>query len=224
VIASMTARIKHVPFAVALVLAIGTAFPDAPRAYLLSGPKWNTASVSYYINNTNLDLPGSAVDAAVRAGADAWFQQTTANFSFSYAGPSALTTNGMDNLNVVMFRNSSSGSAIATTYYWYSGNTMIDADIVFWDGAFRFFSGTSGCTGGSAFYIEDIAAHEFGHALGLGHSASTAATMYPSVSSCNQSNRMLDADDISGVVALYGTRSGGGAVPGAPRGLRITGS
>ena len=78
---------------------------------------------------------------------------------------------------------------------------IIDADVVFWDGAFTFFAGTSGCSGG--FYIEDIAAHEFGHALGLGHSTLAQATMYPSTSSCNVQNRSLDADDIAGVRALY---------------------
>lgn len=214
----MTSRVTRIiaPAVTAILLALGTVVPDA---YTLNGPKWSSASVPYYINSANLDLPGGAVEAAVRAGADAWAQQTNANFAFTYAGPSSLTTNTMDSTNVVMFRNASSGSAIATTYYWFSGSNLIDADIVFWDGAFRFFSGTSGCTGG--FYIEDIAAHEFGHALGLGHSTSTAATMYPSVSSCNQSNRALDADDAGGIVALYGTRSGG-MKPGAPTGLRIT--
>jgi hypothetical protein len=218
----MTPRFKHGLFIATILLALGTVLTNDPRAYALNGPKWNSASVNYYINSANLDLPGAAVEAAVRAGADSWAQQTNANFAFNYAGPSSLATNTMDNTNVVMFRNASSGSAIATAYYWFSGSRLIDADIVFWDGAFRFFSGTSGCTGGSAFYIEDIAAHEFGHALGLGHSATTGATMYPSVSSCNQGNRSLDADDIAGVVAIYGTRSIG-TVPGAPQGLRITG-
>ena len=85
---------------------------------------------------------------------------------------------------------------------------------MFWDGRFQFFSGSSGCSNG--FYIEDIAAHEFGHALGLGHSASASATMFPSVSSCNTGNRTLDTDDIAGVVALYPPQ-----VVAAPTGLRI---
>ena len=86
---------------------------------------------------------------------------------------------------------------------------ILDADIVFWDAAFRFFSGTGGCSGG--FYIEDIAAHEFGHAIGLGHSTTLRATMYPSVSSCNASNRRLDADDMAGTEFLYPP------APGPPR-------
>jgi matrix metalloproteinase-20 (enamelysin) len=94
----------------------------------------------------------------------------------------------------------------------------VDADIVFWDGGFRFFAGTSGCSGG--FYIEDIAAHEFGHALGLGHSTVTSATMYPSTSACNTANRSLDADDVAGVRALY-PPSSMPVPPTAPTGLRI---
>ena len=92
----------------------------------------------------------------------------------------------------------------------------IDADIVFWDGAFQFFTGSSGCSGG--FYIEDIAAHEFGHALGLDHSTMSTATMYPSTSYCNTANRSLDPDDLSGVLAIYGARPG---TPTVPTGLRL---
>lgn len=171
-----------------------------PSAYSLSGPSWPLAQMTYVVNAANLDLAGLAADAAVRAGADAWLQQT-GTFRFVYAGASSQTTNTNDGINLVLFRNASSGSAIATTYWWSSGGRIIDADIVFWDEAFTFFAGTSGCSGG--FYIEDIAVHEFGHALGLGHSTIAAATMYPSTSACNVQNRSLDADDIAGARALY---------------------
>jgi len=196
----------------AAILAVATLLGPGMSAYTLSGPTWSQPQTTYMINTTNLDLPGASVEAAVRAGADTWEQQSHA-FRFVYGGPSSLTTNTNHGINVVMFRNASSGSAIATTYWWSSGSRIIDADIVFWDGGFQFFAGSTGCSGG--FYIEDIAAHEFGHALGLGHSASTAATMYPSVSSCNTGNRTLDADDIAGALALYPVAMS------APTGLRI---
>jgi hypothetical protein len=168
------------------------------------------------INTTNLDLPDAAAESAVRAGADVWATQSNASFGFAFTGRSTQTTTGYDGVNLVVFRNASNGSAIATAYYWSSGGRLIDADIVFWDGAFRFFSGTTGCSGG--FYIEDIAAHEFGHALGLGHSDVSGATMYPSVSSCNQSPRTLSADDIAGILSIYPRLS---TPPTIPQNFRI---
>jgi hypothetical protein len=185
------------------------------RAYVLSGPIWGQRPVVYTVNPTNLDLPTTAIDPAVRAGADVWATQSNASVSFSFAGDSTQTTTGYDGLNLVVFRNASSGSAIATTYWWSSGSNIIDADIVFWDGAFTFYAGSTGCSGG--FYIEDIAAHEFGHVLGLGHSTIPTATMYPSTAACDMRNRTLDPDDIAGVTALYPPMS----VPTPPTGVRI---
>jgi matrixin len=196
-----------------VAIAVATVFSGRPGAFSLSGPAWPQPQTPYYINSTNLDLAGPAAEAAVRAGADTWLQQAGA-FRFAYAGPSSQTTNTNDQINLVLFRNAPNGSAIATTYWWSSGSQIIDADIVFWDGGFTFFAGTSGCTGG--FYIEDIAAHEFGHALGLGHSTVSGATMYPSVSSCNTGNRTLDPDDIAGVRSLYPSLT-----PPTPTGVRI---
>ena len=91
---------------------------------------------------------------------------------------------------------------VAEAHWWYdSNNRLIDADIMFYDGGTRFFTGSSGCSGGS--YIEDIAAHESGHALGLGHSSVSTATMAPSVVWCTTGLRSLDADDLAGVEKLY---------------------
>ena len=204
---------------IAMIAGIVLVLSTDTSAYATNGATWATFPVPYSINTTNLDLPESAVEPAVIAGADSWATQSSAAVSLSYTGRSAQTTTGYDGLNLVVFRNASSGSAIATTYYWSSGNRLIDADIVFWDAAFRFFSGTTGCSGG--FYIEDIAAHEFGHALGMGHSAVQAATMYPSTSSCNANNRSLDADDIAGILFLYPR---GAAVPQQIKNVRIVGS
>jgi hypothetical protein len=199
---------------VVATVAAAAMFSHNPLAYTATGSTWSQPQTSYYVNSANLDLPGPSAETAVRTGADAWLQQSGA-FRFLYAGASAQTTTGFDGINLVVFRNASSGSAIATTYWWSSSSRILDADIVFWDGGFQFFAGSSGCSSG--FYIEDIAAHEFGHALGLGHSASASATMYPSVSSCNTSNRTLDADDIAGAQALYPLLP----APSAPTGFRI---
>jgi hypothetical protein len=199
---------------IAATLVAVTVSSRVPMAFVASGPTWSQPQTPYYVNSANLDLPGLSAETAVRSGADAWQQQSAA-FRFVYTGPSSQTTTTNDGINLVLFRDAASGSAIATTYWWSSGSRIIDADIVFWDGGFKFFSGSSGCTGG--FYIEDIAAHEFGHALGLGHSTTASATMYPSVSSCNSSNRTLDADDIAGVRALYPMQ-----IPSAPTGVRVS--
>jgi hypothetical protein len=52
--------------------------------------------------------------------------------------------------------------------------------------------------------IEDIAAHELGHSLGLRHAAVNDATMYGSYSRCSQDQRTLSSDDKVGAQSLYG--------------------
>ena len=91
---------------------------------------------------------------------------------------------------------------VAEAHWWYdSSNRLLEADILFYDGGTKFFTGSSGCSGGS--YIEDIAAHESGHALGLGHSSVSTATMAPSVAWCATGLRSLDPDDLAAVERLY---------------------
>lgn len=54
--------------------------------------------------------------------------------------------------------------------------------------------------------LQGIATHEYGHALGLGHSDDPDATMYANTQD-GKSHRTLEQDDITGVRALYGVAS-----------------
>src|SRR5712692_3048610 len=124
---------------VAATVAGAMVFSGEPMAYVASGPIWSQPQTPYTINAANLDLPESSAETAVRSGADVWQQQSAA-FRFAYTGLSSQTTTTNDGINLVLFRNASSGSAIATTYWWSIGPRIVDADIVFWDGAFQFFA------------------------------------------------------------------------------------
>lgn len=187
-----------------LAIATGVTVTTGALAYTLTGAKWGTSTVAYYVNPTNLDLPTTSVIAAIRAGAEAWQTQSNANIRLEYAGITNGTTVANNGKNEIMFRNAtadSGTSTIATTYWWYSSGRTTDSDMVFWDGQHRFFAGTTGCSSG--FYIEDIAAHEFGHFLGINHSSVSGATMYPSVTGCSTAPRSLASDDVSAIQALY---------------------
>ena len=52
--------------------------------------------------------------------------------------------------------------------------------------------------------LQGVGCHEYGHALGLGHSASNPATMYPTISGTGLGQRSIYSDDIAGVQYLYG--------------------
>ncbi|RLM99102.1 metalloendoproteinase 1-MMP-like [Panicum miliaceum] len=59
-------------------------------------------------------------------------------------------------------------------------------------------------TEGSALDLESVATHEIGHTLGLGHSSSPEAVMYPYIN-LGERKVELSGDDIEGVQLLYGS-------------------
>jgi hypothetical protein len=56
--------------------------------------------------------------------------------------------------------------------------------------------------------LQGIACHEYGHALGLGHSTDSSATMYTFVMANGVSERSIEIDDRNGVQSIYGVLDG----------------
>jgi len=122
-----------------------------------------------------------------------------------------------DNIHLVLFDETGSSGyfpsgtgIVAITPVWFTASGVIsDADVLFNGRDFSFT--TDGDYG--AYDIQDVAAHEIGHLLGLDHSGWAGATMYPYVDPTILLHRSLSQDDVCGMRAAYpgaafGTLSG----------------
>ncbi len=119
-----------------------------------------------------------------------------ANFDFVYMGISLGGGTGDDNIASVT--SSCSGGVLAFVSGGGSNWEMKFCENWVWDDG-------PGFAPGGRFSIQGVGTHEFGHALGLGHS-SPPAVMKPSTGSGNDQLN-LSADDKAGVQCLYGVKA-----------------
>ena len=190
------------PLCVALVLlgAIGQL-----QAYQLYPWKWDDTDipVPYYINTQNIPANVSEANyiAAVQLAFDAWQQVYTSYISFTYEGSGAAyvpyggaTTDGH---NTIGFADMGAG-AVGLATLWSNGNTMVEVDI-------RLNTYQNWATDGSSGDddVQNVSTHEIGHLVGLDHSDVPGATMWPTTSYGDISQRTLEPDDIAGVTALF---------------------
>lgn len=206
--------------------AIGLAlFSQVAPGYVLEGPKWPAGKIPMLIQ---VGTPAFVLpDGFTSWNADAenalaeWNEQMAAvQFTWTEASP-ATPTSSHDGRNSVSFANTVFGSGfggketLAVTVFESSGGVMTEADVVF-NSAVGF---NSGVTVGPGKDFHRVALHEFGHVLGLGHpdeaqpKQTQPAIMDSTVSSLNH----LTADDVAGVVRLYGAPANPPPVTGNAR-------
>lgn len=91
------------------------------------------------------------------------------------------------------------GGVVGHAYLPSSGRIHFDQDEI-WSFAGSTSSGWWLWSTTASVSMIDVATHEIGHALGLGHSVYEDAVMWPTTSIGNPS---LHSDDVSGINALY---------------------
>ncbi|KAI5624506.1 matrix metalloproteinase 13a precursor, partial [Silurus asotus] len=89
-----------------------------------------------------------------------------------------------------------------TLAHAFAPSTGIGGDAHFDEDENFTFSSTNG------FILFLVAAHEFGHSLGLSHSSDPGALMYPTYSYRDPKTFVLPADDVNGIQSLYGKNTG----------------
>ncbi|OPL14710.1 MAG: hypothetical protein AVO34_00830 [Firmicutes bacterium ML8_F2] len=160
--------------------------------FVYNGMRWYGTSpvVPYKINSsyeTRIDH--------IQAAASTW-NSAGANFEFSYSGTHGRTGRAeRNNVNEIMWYNLNSDQTLALATVWYSGDRILENDMVF--NTMFYWS-----TDGYPYYdVQTVALHEFGHWLSLGHSPIFESIMYYQNKGIQ---RTLHSVDVTGIRYIYG--------------------
>ncbi|XP_041657056.1 matrix metalloproteinase-18-like [Cheilinus undulatus] len=160
--------------------------------------KWQTNSLTYRIENYTPDMSVAEVDDSIQKALDVWAKVTPLRFTRIYSGTADI---------MISFGRTSHGDFYpfdgpgGTLAHAFAPSNGIGGDAHFdEDETFTFRSQT-----GYVLFV--VAAHEFGHSLGLSHSNDPGALMYPTYSYRNPDTFVLPRDDVKGIQSLYGSNS-----------------
>lgn len=188
-------------------------------AYIAKGAKWRVAAEPWEMNPTNSrGLDGATLVA--REGADIAVWEDAADGVVDGVSSIDILGNGtqtsldysadagtMNGKNEVSFAGISGNGVIAVTTVWgVFGGPLNQREIVEWDQVFDDVDFNWSLSGASdAMDFDNIATHELGHAVGMGHPSNTCTleTMYAYTSNGETLKRDLHDGDINGINLLY---------------------
>ena len=178
--------------------------------YTLNGRKWFTSGEArFYYNGASgpaCCLSASEQQSRIVSGINAWGIA-------SFGGSTSASGARKDGVNAISW-GKLGGTTLGVTNYVStdtsqsqvcSGNLLYrfqEVDVRF-NSAFS-WPNSSGCSGG--YDLAGVSTHEFGNAVGLGHTNVQGATMYPSVAACDFSLSSRASDDKNGDSAIYSCR------------------
>ncbi len=181
--------------------------PKSDSCYKLLGVKWRSLPVSYVINPTNPQgLTDAFVTGTIATAAEVWDAQTSAELIADTFGVDSQASYGVQDFeNAIVFGNYPDPNVIGVTSIWYTrvGKQIVEFDMLL-DTDFSWGDGE----GNPALMdLENIATHEFGHAVGLDDlyaTTCTEVTMYGYSQEGEIKKRTLEPPDILGLQKMYG--------------------
>lgn len=180
-------------------------------AFLANDAKWKNAEDYMFDATNNQGLNEATLHNLLSQSVEGWDGQVSANvFGAEVAGiVDGADSASPDGKNEVLFGDVSSQGAIAVTIVWGvfygppSQRQLVEWDMIFDEVDFNWSAEVLGVAGKMDFH--NIAAHETGHAGGMGHPDSSCVdeTMYAYADYAETKKRSLNAGDIAGIKALY---------------------
>ncbi|KFP26346.1 Stromelysin-1 [Colius striatus] len=169
-------------------------FPDVAGFSTFAGePKWTKQVLTYRILNYTPDLHPADVNAAIKKAFSVWSTVTPLKFIKRDRGDADIMISFAAKGHNDFMPFDGPGGSVAHAYAPgkdFGGDAHFDEDETW----------TKSTEGMNLFYV---AAHEFGHSLGLFHSKDPNALMYPVYRKFDPSVFPLHQDDINGIRYLY---------------------
>ncbi|XP_077051762.1 collagenase 3-like isoform X2 [Siphateles boraxobius] len=158
-------------------------------------PKWQTNRLTYRIENYTPDMSEAEVDDSIRRALQVWADVTPLRFTRIYSGTADI---------MISFATRNHGDGLpfdgprGVLAHAFPPSSGIGGDAHFDDDEDFTFRSSRGIV------LFLVAAHEFGHSLGLDHSDVRGALMFPTYSFIDPGRFSLTSDDIRGIQSLYG--------------------
>ncbi|KAF3706751.1 Collagenase 3 [Channa argus] len=157
--------------------------------------KWEKNSLTYRIESYTPDMSTAEVDESIEKALQVWAKVTPLRFTRIYSGTADI---------MISFGRQQHGDFYpfdgpdGTLAHAFAPSPGIGGDAHFDDDETFTFRSTAG------YVLFMVAAHEFGHSMGLSHSDDPGALMYPVYSYRNPDTYVLPRDDVKGIQSLYG--------------------
>uniref|UniRef100_A0A3P8U4L4 Matrix metallopeptidase 20b (enamelysin) n=1 Tax=Amphiprion percula TaxID=161767 RepID=A0A3P8U4L4_AMPPE len=162
--------------------------PDVEEYSAIQGTRWNKNVITYSIGRYTRDLPRSTVDSLIESAFSVWARASGLTFVSSHTRSADI----MVEFHGDLYPFDGPRGTLAHAFgpgLGVGGDTHFDDDE-------RWTAGETG------FNLFVVAAHEFGHALGLKHSRNPGSLMYPTYTSLHPAN-LLSREDVANINALY---------------------
>ncbi|KAM9318642.1 stromelysin-1-like [Pholidichthys leucotaenia] len=166
--------------------------PDVEEYSNIHGTRWNKNVITYSIGRYTRDLPRSTVDSLIESAFRVWARASSLTFVRSPTRNADIMVDFVTYAHGDLYPFDGPRGTLAHAFgpgYGIGGDTHFD-DAERWtarDAGFNLFV---------------VAAHEFGHALGLKHSRNPESLMYPNYRASRPAS-LLSREDVANINALY---------------------